>query len=196
MILPNRVCLGLVESLLAGDASALSTLFAHYAHRVYNSALIIVRDHSDAEEIVNHTFAKAWHERDRFEPARGSFIVWLSVIARGRALDVLRARTRRALATSQYSMETFPTDGTNGCSAQAPLSAEQVVEHEELCEAMYVALAQLPRAQRTVIEMAYLGHYSHAEVAVQLGVPLGTVKTRARIALRHMRKSLVAANAA
>ena len=184
-----------VECFLAGDARALAALFAQHGNLVYNIAWSIARDHEDAEDIVNHTFAKAWRERDRFDPARGSFPVCLLVIAGSRSLDVLPARTRREMVTSRFGLEAYATAMSDRYHARGQSDTQQAVEHAELCEAVHVALVQLPPAQRTVIELAYLGHHSHADVAAQLGVPLGTVKTRARSALSRMRKALETANA-
>ncbi len=175
------------------DERALAALFEESGNLVYRIASAVVRDHADAEDVVNYTFAKAWRERERFDDERGTINAWLGTIARSRALDVVRARSRRENRVARYRREsdfTTTADGPYACPAP---DAQRLLEQAELRDALQAALSVLPAAQRTVIELAYLGDHSHTDVSLQLGVPLGTVKTRARMALRRMREVLAPA---
>ncbi len=180
----------LALQLSAGDDRALASLFEAFGDLVHTVALAVVRDHADANDVTNFTFAKAWRERERFDLERGTLNAWLTTIARNRALDVVRARSRREKTVARYVRESeYPACGEGDRPSPAP-DALRLLEEAELRDVLRVALSALPAAQRTVIELAYLGDHSHTDVSVQLGVPLGTVKTRARTGLRRMREVL------
>ncbi len=183
---------GLAELFAAGDERSLSQLFAAYGEVVYKLAYAIVRNPEDAEDVVNVTFASAWRQHTRFDASRGPIVAWLSVIARNKAFDIVRARKRRVHHTTRYGVDTHSMHATSSGSRHPSSDAQQQLEAIERCAALRRALLELPPAQRDVIVMAYLGQCSHLDVAARLGVPLGTVKSRARLALRRMRSALEA----
>ncbi len=166
--------------------SELSGLHACYSGILLNLAISVTRDVADAEEVVSDTFSKAWADSARFDESRGSRLAWLMMLTRSRALDVVRSTTRRQRALDRAEVE-FNVDDA---SWQVPAEAEESLEAAEQGAALARALGTLPTTQREVLELAFFHNTSHAGVAERLGVPLGTVKTRARLGLRKMRAVL------
>src|SRR5437867_1117059 len=176
----------LLERIAGGDESALARLYDRYAGALYAVAGRIAGERSDAEEIVLDAFAQAWREAGRFRTERGSVIAWLTVICRSRALDLVRARGRRTRAVSGAARE---PGAPPAMGAGEPAHGVEV-EHGERRKVVAEALAALPDAQRRAIELAYYEGLSHAEIADRLGEPLGTVKTRVRLAMQRLRDAL------
>jgi RNA polymerase sigma-70 factor, ECF subfamily len=171
----------------AGDERALSMLYDRYASRCHALAQQLVRQLSDADEVIEATFWQAWRTAAQFDRRRGSVASWLLTITRSRALDLLRARTRE-------QARTISLDGDDQLderiSAVQDWQGELGPEHAERRALVLRALAALPATQRRVIELAYFGGLSQSEIADRDRVPLGTVKTRCRLALRTLRESL------
>lgn len=178
----------LVLGMTTGDASAMSALYDRYAPGLLGLALRITREQADAEEVVVDTFAQAWREAARFEVGRGSVAAWLVTIARSRALDLLRARSRRGRLDDAAEAERAAPVAM-GSGFVSPIAS---VLADERARKIQDALLVLPDAQRTAIELAYFEGLSQSEIAERLHEPLGTVKTRLRLGLRKMRE-LVAA---
>jgi RNA polymerase sigma-70 factor (ECF subfamily) len=171
-----------------GDAQALGALYDRHGDAVYALCLAIVREPSDAEDAVAATFAQLWRHAARFDASRGSVGAWITMTARTRALDLLRARQRRARVVERAAAD--DADGLAlpvGGSGDAP---DAGVERAELSHAVRTSLGALPAPQRQAIELAFFGGLTHGEVADALGQPLGTVKTRIRDGLRKLRGSL------
>lgn len=185
----------LVQQMADGDERAVSRLYDEHSARLFGLALALVGEQADAEEVVLDTFTQAWRSAGTFDVARGSVRSWLTTIARSRSLDCIRARSRRHKAHERAGAEAAMDLVESGAMTQAGAQASDSIEHQELHAQIAFALGHLPFEQRQVIELAFLGGSSHARVAEHLGLPLGTVKTRARSALRKMRTALVAANA-
>jgi RNA polymerase sigma-70 factor (ECF subfamily) len=178
----------LVARVADGDQRALGALYDRHGDAVYALCLAIVREPSDAEDAVAATFAQLWRHAARFDAARGSVGAWITMTARTRALDVLRARRRRAHVVERAAADdaegfALPVGGTGA----AP---DVGLERAELAHAVRASLVALPAPQRQAIELAFLGGLTHGEVADALGQPLGTVKTRIRDGLRRLRTSL------
>jgi RNA polymerase sigma-70 factor (ECF subfamily) len=161
-----------IHRLAEGNQDALGELYDRYAGLVNGVALRIVRDAADAEDVVQAVFLQAWRQADRYDAGRGSAEAWLTTLARTRALDCLRRRASRR--------ETPRTVATG--STGMPATVTQVAIHE--------ALGVLPHNQRQTLELAYYEGLTQAEIAQRLGQPLGTIKTRTRMALRHLRRTL------
>ena len=119
----------------------------------------------------------------------GTVSAWLTTMVRSRALDVVRARGRRERAHDLAGVQAT-IEGDEGSSWSEALF--QSLGYDELKAGLAKALSSLSSAQRAVIELTFLAGMPHTRVAVHLGLPLGTVKTRARLALRHMRRTLEA----
>lgn len=156
--------------------------------KVFALALSILRERADAEEVAADAFMQAWRNAAAFDPARSSVIAWLGMIARSRALDRLRARTRqeRLLAPETESMQGEASE----MARPDPEVPDRAAETQESRELVARALRELPESQRRVIELAYFGGLSQTEIAARLSVPLGTVKTRTLAAMRQLRARL------
>jgi RNA polymerase sigma-70 factor (ECF subfamily) len=164
-----------------GDEAAFAALYDATSRRLYGLVLRIVRDHAMSEEVTQEVYLDVWRHCARFDPERGSAMAWLMTIAHRTAVDRVRAseasrRRDDAHAAAHQDIE-FDTTAE---SAQASLEAQRVRR----------ALTTLTDAQRSAVELAYLGGYTHTEVASLLGLPLGTAKTRIRDGLIRLRDTL------
>lgn len=180
----------LVARMAAGDEHALGVLYDRWATTVHTLAYYLLGQADEAEDAVEETFWQAWREAGRYDASRGAVSTWLSTIARSRALDRQRARRRRA----EESLESVvpSTDGSGGVEGSRASSANphQEAESSERARDIAAALEKLPAEQREVIELAYFGGLSQSEIATRTSLPLGTVKTRARLALEKLRAPL------
>jgi len=184
---PATVDRRLLERVARGDESALGELYDRYSAPLYAMAQRISGERADAEEIVVETFAQAWREASRFRSDRGSVIAWLMVICRSRALDLVRSRGRRA-RLSEAAAADDPA-GAPGMGRPEP-GADLKVASSERAARVAEALAALSPSQRQAIELAYYEGLSHSEIAERLNEPLGTVKTRVRLAMQKLRDTL------
>lgn len=158
--------------LASGDADAMRVLYDANCGLVYGLALRMLRDTGAAEDVTQEVFIQVWRRADRFDHTRGSVRAWLWAITRSRALDHLRLRTGRRAATEQ----------------QEPAVIRRVWPEEAMD--LRDALGALSEPQRRAVELSYYKGMSHAEISRAIGEPLGTVKTRIRYGLHHMRMSL------
>jgi RNA polymerase sigma-70 factor, ECF subfamily len=166
---------------------ALARLYDRYSAVLFAAASRIAGERSDAEEVVLDTFAQAWRDAGQYRPDRGSVIAWLTMICRSRALDLVRARGRRTRlldAASAAEPETLPAMGTG---ESLPSGDVERIERRTIVAR---ALSDLSPPQRQAIQLAYFEGLSHSEIAEQLGEPLGTVKTRVRLAMQKLRDML------
>jgi len=182
----NETDRNLLNRLAQRDEAALAQLYDRYSGVLYAVAYRISGERSDAEEIVLDAFTQAWRDVDRFRSERGSVIGWLTMICRSRALDLVRARGRRARLETSAAAEPEgpPAMGTGGPGA------DRGVERLERRAVVAEALRGLSPQQREAIELAYYEGLSHSEIAERLGEPLGTVKTRVRLAMQKLRDLL------
>jgi len=159
-----------------GDYDAFTELYSRFERVAYGLALRIVRDRQHAEDAVVESFVAVWRSAASFEPARGSAKSWILTIVHRRAVDVIRReeKARRPVETS-YEFEA-------GADETAALR-EQRVEVQR-------ALLRLPERERELIELAYYGGYTQSELAGQLGISLGTVKSRMFTGLARLRSFL------
>jgi RNA polymerase sigma-70 factor (ECF subfamily) len=197
----------LVRAVAAGSHEALAALYDRHADAVFASASRLTSDRGMAEEVVQETFLALWDRAETFDPSVGSLAAWLHTIARNRTVDRLRAAGRRpnlvplssaasgnaAFGADEPDADTLERVLANGmlvAGAVPPPSPERELALRELRIALQRALAAMPEAERVVIVMAYAEDLSQSEIADRLGWPLGTVKTRTRRALRHLREVL------
>ena len=171
-----------------GDDAALAELYDRHARPVYSLALRILQDAADAEDVVQEVFTQAWRQASRYDPSRGAPAAWLLTMARSRAIDRLRARRVRPDGLGlPDNLRDIPDPPDKSTPADAQLvSAEQV-------ERVRKALSALPLLQRVALELAYYEGLTHAEIAERLEQPLGTVKTRIRLAMLKLRDVLAGA---
>jgi RNA polymerase sigma-70 factor, ECF subfamily len=169
------------------DERALAVLYKRHAPGLLGFVMRFVPDQTDAESVLLEVFTQAWRDADRFSQDRGSVISWLVMIARSRALDVMRAAGRRARVAA-VSLDDAPPQSLEARDIMS--DPTYGVEHRERQDRLAEALAQLPTAQRQAIELTFYEGLSHADAAVRLGEPLGTVKTRIRLAMTKLRAAL------
>jgi RNA polymerase sigma-70 factor (ECF subfamily) len=182
----------LVRRMQSGDERALGDFYDRWFPVVNGLVLRMVKSASDAEDVVEETFWQAWRQADRFAADRGSVQTWLLTIARSRSLDRLRSLKRRREDSID---DVSPASGASGLSPDSALPASssdplRTAELHERSELVRAALAELPREQREALELGYFGGLSQSEIAEQTGLPLGTVKTRMRLALLKLRERL------
>jgi len=169
----------------AGDEAALSTLYDLWSERVHSIAYWILKDPDEADDVVEETFWQAWRTADRYDRERSAASTWLMVMARSRALDRLRSRRRRTdwssapLTLSRLRDEAEPVDHSG---RQLELADEKSL--------LASVLPSLPADQRAALEMAYFEGLTHGEIAQRTSQPLGTVKTRIRLAMQKLRQAL------
>ena len=167
-----------------GNGAALAALYDRHARAVYSLALRVVADEADAEEVVQEVFDQAWRLASRYDPARGTVVAWLLNMARTRAIDRLRARRARpdrAGLESEHAWSALPATSAD------PLEALDTARD---AARVRQALQRLPLIQRVAIELAYFEGLTQTEIAARLEEPLGTVKTRIRVALLKLRDAL------
>jgi len=180
----------LVERMAGGDERALGELYDRHGEMAYSLALAVARERADAEEIVADVFGQAWRNAASYDPGRGSVAGWLATITRTRALDLVRARGRRARAMERAAQG--DSDGLASTMGAAADSPDRRIERGEARRLVARSLGELPDPQRRVIELAYFGGLSQSEIAAELREPLGTVKTRMRAGMQKLRGSLAA----
>jgi RNA polymerase sigma-70 factor (ECF subfamily) len=161
-----------------GEQQALLHLYDRHSTRVYALALRVLGDPMAAEEITQDVFFKLWSHANSFLSSRGAFATWLLSIARHAAIDHLRLERRRPVLADDEEME----DGW------AELPSEKTTSEEARWRDLYFAVRALPPNQRQVIQLAYYHGMSHSQIAEHLGWPLGTVKTRLRMAMEQLRE--------
>jgi RNA polymerase sigma-70 factor (ECF subfamily) len=177
----------LVARAARGDERAVGQLYDRYGGVLYAVAYRIVGQRADAEEVVLEAFTQAWREAPRFEAGRGSVAGWLTMIARSRALDLVRARSRRERITASAAADRPNTSPAMSEFRPDPANA---LDHDERRRQVQQALQTLSPPQRQAIELAYFEGLSQSEIAERLQEPLGTVKTRVRLGMQKLRECL------
>jgi RNA polymerase sigma-70 factor (ECF subfamily) len=177
----------LIGSAAGGDERAIGTLYDRYGAVLYAVAYRIVGQRADAEEVVAEVFAQAWRDAPRFEAARGSVAGWLTMIARSRALDLVRAKSRRERITATAAADRpDASPGMGDWRADPSHSVDTAERRVRVRE----ALETLSPPQRQAIELAYFEGLSQSEIAERLQEPLGTIKTRVRLGMQKLRECL------
>jgi len=165
-----------------GEGDAVAELYDRHARPIYSLALRILGDTTEAEDIVQEVFSQAWKQAARYNASRGAVGAWLLTLARSRAIDRLRAKRARPGDVSDERVA--------GQLVDAGPPADSLVLSSEQVARVRAALDELPLLQRAAIELAYYEGLTHAEIADRLEQPLGTVKTRIRLATLKLRDVL------
>ena len=175
----------LLERLAQTDKSALAELYDLSSSTVFGLVLRIVGDRSDAEEVTLDVYMQVWKQAERYDSSRGRVLSWLLTIARSRAIDRLRSKAAKDRGREQ------PLDAAGVAEvADASLDPEQSSFEATRKTTVLTALDSLQTDQRQAIELAYFAGMSHSEIADRTGQPLGTVKTRIRVGMLRLRKTL------
>ncbi|MEO1196289.1 MAG: sigma-70 family RNA polymerase sigma factor [Pseudomonadota bacterium] len=159
------------------DQSAFQDVFAHFAPRVKAFLMKSGAAEAMAEDCAQDVMVTLWNKAHMYDPARASVATWIFTIARNRRIDALRKERRPEPEDLAWGPEAEPD--------QADVMALQQ-ESDQLSEAMKA----LPDRQRELIEKAYFGDLSHSEIAAATGLPLGTIKSRIRLALERLRHTM------
>jgi len=170
----------LIRRMAAGDREAFGSFYDRYASLVYPLIVRIVRDRSDAADVLQDVFWEAWQGAASYDPGRGTPEAWMITRARARAIDRVRALRRRG--------ETFVAPVDEAMAATPSTPGGDAAERAEDRGVIQGALGQLSLAQREVIELAYYAGLTQTEIAERLKQPLGTVKTRIRLGLERLRE--------
>lgn len=169
----------LVIRVAHGEETAFLMLYDRYASRVHALTLRILQDPMLAEEATQDTFLKLWSRARSYLTDRGSLVFWLLTIARRTALDRLRLENRRPLLSDANDPE----------ETLRSVADDSSLPDEARWRSLHFAVQSLDADHRKVIELAYYQGLSQSEIAEVLGWPLGTVKTRIRAAMEHLRQS-------
>jgi RNA polymerase sigma-70 factor, ECF subfamily len=167
----------LAARLAAGDDHALAEVFDRLAPVVYGAALRVLGEGTAAQDVAQDVFVELWTHPDRYDPAAGSLRTYLIVVARHRAVDVVRSELRR-IARQERHYRLSPE--------QPHLSVSDEVTAAEAASVVRAAVRQLPEAQRRVVELAYFQGLTCREVALAADIPEGTAKSRLRLALAKL----------
>ena len=171
----------LAARLVAGDADALAQTYAEFGGLVLGISQRVLRDDRMAEDVTQEVFAFLWEHPERYDPARGGLRSWLGLLAHRRSVDRVRTESRRtrveALADAPGNEEA---------------EGDERLTREWMSSRVRIALERLPAKQREVLELAYFGGRSYRQVADDLALPEGTVKSRVRMALHRMHDLLSA----
>ncbi|CAN5159900.1 ECF RNA polymerase sigma factor SigK [soil metagenome] len=173
---------GLVVAVSRYNQDALAEAYRRHAGSVFGLARRLLVEPALAEEIVQEVFLRLWNDPDKFDPGRGSLRSYLLAQCHGRAVDLLRSESSRRRREETDLRRT----------AEAGYDLEREVWDLTLGEQVRNAIAALPEAERESIRLAYLGGHTYREVATLLDEPEGTVKSRIRSGLKHLRGELVA----
>jgi len=170
----------LMTRVVAGDEEALAELWLRHGPLVFGQARKLSGSTALAEDIAQEVFVSLWSHPERFDAERGSLRSYLAVHARRRAIDMLRQDSRRDNREKRhhalYERRDVDPNGT-----------EAMGERAELSGTIQAAIDRLPREQRDAVRLAYFGGLTHCEVAISLGIPEGTAKSRLRLAQTKLR---------
>lgn len=161
----------------AQDQEAFIALFRYFAPRVKGFLIKSGASDSLAEEVTQEVFATVWHKAHQYDESRAGVATWIFTIARNRRIDQLRKQNRPE-----------PEDLPWGPEPEPDQSEVLIIQQES--KRLTQALAALPEKQRNLVERAYFGNLSHSEIAAETGLPLGTIKSRIRLALEKLRHEM------
>lgn len=161
------------------DIEAYERVFQFYAPRVKAYMLKLAADNQQAEELMQETMITVWNKAARFDPAKGAPSTWIFTIARNLRIDAVRREKR-----PQFDPEdpAFVPDAV-------PLADEEMVGRQA-SDALHKAIAALPEEQSRLLKLSFFEDYSQSAIATELNIPLGTVKSRMRLAFTRLRTAL------
>ncbi|HQR07490.1 MAG TPA: sigma-70 family RNA polymerase sigma factor [Gemmatales bacterium] len=172
----------LIAGISRGDAASLAALYDRYAPRAFGLILQILKNQTDAEDVVQETFLQVWQQAGRYDSRKGKPTVWILLLARCRALDRLRKKQSKLFAVQENVSEP---------PSPAP-STDEAIQLNESQKLICSALCTLSQEQQEPIRLAFYEGLTHMEIAEQVRLPLGTVKTRIRTGMQTLRTTLTA----
>jgi len=169
----------LIAAIAAGrDRAAFAALFSHYAPRLKSFLQRRGADAAEAEELAQEALLAVWRKAGQFDPGRATAAAWIFAIARNLRIDALR-RARLAIPVSDPADEADP-----------PPAADALLAADQRARRLHDAIAALPAEQSEALRLAYFDERSHSEMETALAIPLGTVKSRLRLAMARLRAAL------
>ena len=159
------------------DQNAFAELFGYFAPRVKAFLMKSGAPPSMAEECAQEVMATLWHKAHLFDPSRASVATWIFTIARNKKIDAFRKQRRPEPEDLQWGPESEP-------------EASDILALQQEANQLTLAMTALPSQQRDLIKKAYFGELSHSEIAAETGLPLGTIKSRLRLALSKLRQTM------
>jgi RNA polymerase sigma-70 factor (ECF subfamily) len=163
----------LMQAIAAGDPAAFQSFMSRHSKMVIQILYRLLREPADVEDVMQETFLQIWQKSNRYDGTKATPAGYLTLIARSRALDLLRRR--KPDTPPDHVDPSFEYDISLG------------LIRDESVKRVRAALSQLPLDQRKVIRLAFLTGMTHEQIASMLKVPLGTVKTRIRLGLRRLK---------
>lgn len=166
-----------------GDRAAFAELFAHFAPRIKGYLIRRGAEAGQAEELAQEVMIMVWRRAATFDPAKASASTWIFTIARNKRIDALRGERRPDID---------PDDPTLAAdlAAAAPAPADRAVATAQRDTRLAKALEELPEEQALLVRMAYFEDKAHGRIAAETALPLGTVKSRLRLAMTRLRRAL------
>jgi RNA polymerase sigma-70 factor (ECF subfamily) len=171
----------LLASIAERDQPALAALYRKHGDLLYSLLVRMLSDEMEAQEVMQDTFLLIWRRAHQYDPERSAPLSWIIMLARGLALDRLRARARRENRQAAYQRELASLELETGPRRN---------DHDELAAACASALNRLPEPQSRPLQLAFLRGWTHEEIARATGEPLGTIKARIRRGLLALRQAL------
>jgi RNA polymerase sigma-70 factor, ECF subfamily len=168
----------LMARVAAGDQQALMAVYDRYSSLVYALSFQVLQNSESAEDVLQEVFLWLWRNANAYQPARGSLAGWITVMARHQAIDSLRRKVRRKERELQIPIGLIDGRFRNRTESLADGAKIRSI------------LDRLPVEQREVLDLAYFGGFTHSEIASRTGKPIGTVKSRIRLALQSLRRLL------
>ena len=163
------------------DREAFTRLFDHYAPRLNAYLLRLGCDRAAAEEVAQDVMVSLWRKAHLFEPSKSSLATWLYRIARNRRIDLLRRDRVDFVDPDNFALD-IPDEAT--------VDADRMLDSQTRDDILRNAMMQLPGEQLSLVQMAFFESLSHSEIAEKTGLPLGTVKSRIRLAFTRLRRAL------
>jgi RNA polymerase sigma-70 factor (ECF subfamily) len=176
----------LMARVLDGDVRAFEAIYDRYCSQVMTLAMRVTSRRSTAEEATQDAFLTLWRAPRHYDPSRGTLKTWLLTIVRNRSIDLLRSGARHA---GNVEFDQILAERLEAAEPPDQHVADQAQEYREARD----MLASLPREQLQVIELSFFEGLTHAQIAAQVGIPLGTVKGRQRLALTKLRRAFAIA---
>ncbi|ARI78922.1 RNA polymerase sigma factor [Halobacillus mangrovi] len=166
--------------LFDGDKQALELLYDKYEKLLYSFVIKLSGDQTLAEEVLQEVFIKIWTHKATYDESKGKFSSWIVTITRYTAIDLIRKYKKHNVALKEET--DVPEEETE--------TTEDIVEWKEQGEQIRIAVKYLSEEQKQMVDLFYFKGLSQREIAEQTSIPLGTVKGRIRLALKHLKKQL------
>jgi RNA polymerase sigma-70 factor, ECF subfamily len=176
----------LLRLIAQAQESALGELYDRYSRLVYSMALNSVDDPVLAEEITQDVFLRIWNKATTYQVEQGKVITWIASITRYRSIDMLR----RLKVRPEGNRSAWAEEDAEPFESIDPIDIEEEVQLNQRSDNIRKAIADLPKDQRQALTLAFFNGYTHAEIAQILNEPLGTIKTRIRLAMQKLRQTL------